>query len=150
MTATALAPWPRGGTLAPRAISRPRLRIAEPVDSRTLRRRLKVGALALVAVVAVFAMVAFHALVAQSQVTLDRLEQRTATAERRYEQARFEHAKLSAPQRIVDRASALGLEAPASPPTAVAVAGPVPDSPRGTSTTLRGWTEVKPALDDGS
>ena len=95
-------------------------------------------------------MVAFHALVAQSQVTLDRLEQRTAAAERRYEQARFEHAKLSAPQRIVDRAAALGLEAPAAPPTAVAVAGPVPDSPRGTSTTLRGWTEVKPALDDGS
>ncbi len=166
MSAVAVAPFPRVASPRPRIsragvpraglrgsriwVEQPRLRIATQVNSQTRRRRLVVAALAFVGVLAVLAMVAFHAMVAQSQVRLDELEQRTQIAERRYEDARYEHAQQSAPQRIVERATALGLEAPNGPPTAVAVQGRAPAAPDATSTTLRGWSEVKPTLDDGS
>ena len=156
MSAVAVAPWPRAAT--PRVgtrgsrirVEQPRLRVATAVNAQTRRRRLMVAALAFVGVLAVLAMVAFHAMVAQSQVRLDELERRTQVAERRYEDARFEHAQQSAPQRIVERATALGMQAPDGPPTAVAVQGRPPAAPDATSTTLRGWSEVKPTLDDGS
>jgi len=151
MSAVAVAPWPRAATREPRIrVDRPRLQVAAASHARTHRRRLAVAVLAFVAVLAVLAMVAFHAMVAQSQVRLDRLEQRTEAAERRYEEARYEHAQQSAPQRIVERATALGLQAPSGPPTAVSVEGQAPAAPDATSTTLRGWSEVKPTLDDGS
>ncbi len=162
MTAVAIAPFP--SARAPRARAAapttrgsriwvetpPRLRVAAALDARTRRRRLKVAGLAFVGLVAVLAMVVFHAMVAQSQVRIDDLERRTQAAEQRYEEARYEHAQLSAPQRIVERATALGLAAPQGPPTAVAVQGRPPATPDATSTTLRGWSEVKPTLDDGS
>lgn len=161
MSAVAVAPWPRAAT--PRVgtsrvgakssriwVERPRLRVASAVNAQTRRRRLTVAVLAFVGVFAVLAMVAFHAMVAQSQVRLDDLERRTQTAEQRYEEARYEHAQMSAPQRIVERATALGLQAPDGPPTAVSVQGQPPAAPDATSTTLRGWSEVKPTLDDGS
>ncbi len=151
MSAVAVAPWPRAVARESRIrVDQPRLRVAGALHERTRRRRLKVAVLAFGGVLAVLAMVAFHAMVAQSQVAIDRLEQRTAAAERRYEDARYEHAQLSAPQRIVERATALGLQAPSGPPTAVSVEGAPPAAPDATSTTLRGWSEVKPTLDDGS
>ena len=97
---------------------------------------------------ALFTIVAFHALLAQSQVAIDRLDQETAVAQRRYEQARFAHASLASPERIVRRAAELGLVSPAGPPVAVGVAGDVPDDAEGTASTLHGWTEVKPTLAD--
>jgi cell division protein FtsL len=105
-------------------------------------------ALGSIAVLALFTIVAFHALLAQSQVAIDRLQEQTTEAERRYEQARFEHAQLSSPERITQRARELGLVPPEGPPTPVALDGPLPTPPEGTSTTLRGWTEVKPTLAD--
>ncbi|MCJ7671892.1 MAG: hypothetical protein MUP67_07555 [Acidimicrobiia bacterium] len=99
-----------------------------------------------VAVVAIFTVVVFQAFLAQNQVAIDRLDRRTAVAERRYEQARFEHAVRSAPQRIIERASALGLVAPDTPPTAIAVAGETPAPPSATSPTVRGVADVKATL----
>ena len=99
-----------------------------------------------VGVLAVFTIVAFHALLAQSQVAIDRLEQQTTEAERKYEQARYEHATLASPERIVARAAELGLVPPAGPPKAIPVAGGAPQPPDGTATTLHGWTEVKPTF----
>jgi cell division protein FtsL len=101
-----------------------------------------------VAVLALFTVVAFHALTAQSQVAVDRLERETAVAQRRYERARYEHASLASPERIVERAAALGLVPPAGPPMAIAMLGEVPQPPDGTASTLHGWTEVKPTLAD--
>lgn len=151
MSAVVAAPWPRAGAGRSRIrVEQPRLRVASAIDARTRRRRLMVGVLAFAGVLAVLAMVAFHAMVAQSQVRLDELDRRTEAAERRYEEARYEHAQMSAPQRIVERATALGLQAPDGPPIAVAVQGQPPAAPDATSTTLRGWSEVKPTLDDGS
>jgi hypothetical protein len=90
--------------------------------------------------------VAFHVVLAQNQVALDRLERRTSAAERRYEEARFEYAQQSSPARIMQRAAQLGLTAPATPPAAVPVAGQVHEEPDSTSGTLNGWTDVKPTL----
>jgi cell division protein FtsL len=119
------------------------------VDSsrRATRRRHRVALVGSLAVVAVFTIVAFHALLAQSQVAIDRIEQQTAEAERTYEQARYEHATLASPERIVARAAELGLVPPAGPPTAIPVVGEVPLPPEGTATTLHGWTDVKPTLE---
>ncbi|MFO7591872.1 MAG: FtsL-like putative cell division protein [Acidimicrobiia bacterium] len=151
MSAVAVAPWPRAGASRSRIrVDQPRLRVASAVDARIRRRRLMVGVLAFAGVLAVLSMVAFHAMVAQSQVRLDELERRTQAAERRYEEARYEHARMSAPQRIVERATTLGLQTPEGPPVAVTVQGQPPAAPDATSTTLRGWSEVKPTLDDGS
>jgi cell division protein FtsL len=97
-------------------------------------------------VVAVLAAVIFHALLAQSQITIDRLEQRTAEAERAYQDARLERARLAAPQRVIERAQALGLVPPDRPPTAVPVTGELPPGADATTGTLNGWTEVKPTL----
>ncbi len=124
---------------------RPQLRIVEEPSRITRRRRRTVVLLAGVGVLALLTVVAFHALLAQSQVAIDRLERRTEAAERRYEQARYEHARQSAPQRIVERAAALGLVAPAVPPTAITVAE-APAPPDATSPTLRGAAEVKATL----
>jgi hypothetical protein len=111
-------------------------------------RRRALAALGSVAVLALFTIVAFHALLAQSQVGIDRLERETAEAQRRYEQARYAHASLASPERIVQRAAELGLVPPAGPPTAIPLAGELPTSPEGTASSLHGWTEVKPTLAD--
>lgn len=102
--------------------------------------------IASVTVLTLLTVVAFYAMLAQSQVTIDRLERRTAAAQRRYAQSRFEHARRSAPQRIIDRAEALGLVAPPGPPTAIPVRGELPVAPDATSPTLQGVTEVKASL----
>jgi len=127
---------------------RPYLRIVEQ-PRRRARRRRSAAIICGVAVFAVLTVVAFQAFLAQSQVAIDRLERRTAVAGRRYEQARYEHARLSAPQRIVKRAHALGLVAPDAPPTAITVGGDAPAPPDATSPTLRGVTEVKATLGTG-
>jgi hypothetical protein len=127
---------------------RAHLRIVEE-PGRRARRRRTFAIIGGVAVLALLTVVAFQAFLAQSQVAIDRLEHRTAVAERRYEQARYEHARLSAPQRIVERARALGLVAPDAPPTAITVAGEAPAPPDASSPTLRGVAEVKATLGTG-
>jgi hypothetical protein len=93
--------------------------------------------------------VTFHVILAQSQLTLERIEQRTAAVERRYEDARLEHARLSAPSRIVERARELGLVSPAAPPTSITVAGKLPPAHDAPSSTLEEWAAVKPTLGAG-
>jgi hypothetical protein len=102
-----------------------------------------------VAIVALLTVVGFHVVLAQHQLALEQLEQRTDASERRYQEARLEHAALSSPRRVVERAAQLGLVSPPVPPTAIVVSGdplPEPDAP---TTTLNGWTEVKPTLGNG-
>src|SRR6185295_20055341 len=121
---TAIALPTRTGVAQPRTrpAARPRPRRADlllvEVPERVRGHRRSIAAAASVAVLALFTIVAFHALTAQSQVAVDRLERQTAVAERRYERARYEHASLVSPERIVQRAAALGLVPPAGPPTA--------------------------------
>jgi Bacteriodetes cell division protein (FtsL-like) len=128
---------------------RPDLRLVEAPDRVVRRHRRTIVFFAGVAVLALLTIVAFYALLAASQVKIDQLDRRTQAAEREYEQARYEHARLSAPQRIVERASALGLVAPAVPPTPIAVTGDAPAAPDATSPTLTGYADVKPTLGTG-
>jgi cell division protein FtsL len=151
MTAVAIPARVRSAPARSRSGARPRtgrrLLLVETPE-RVRGRRRSVAGVVSVAVLALFTIVAFHALTAQSQVTVDRLERQTAVAQRRYERARYEHATLASPERIVQRAAELGLVPPAGPPTAIPMAGDVPEPPDGTASTLHGWTEVKPTLAD--
>ena len=150
MTAVVLPARPRARPSRPRPSTqpaRPQLRLLD-VPERARGRARSIAVLSSVAVLAVFTIVAFHALTAQSQVAVDRLERETSVAERQYERARYEHASLASPERIVRRAADLGLVPPAGPPTAIPVEGELPTPPEGTSGTLHGWTEVKPTLVD--
>jgi hypothetical protein len=90
--------------------------------------------------------VGFHALLAQSQLALDRLEQRTSVAERQYQDARYEYATAASPHRITTRATELGMVSPGGPPMPVVIAGDVPPPPDAPNTTMNGWTDVKSTL----
>jgi cell division protein FtsL len=146
--ATALAPQ-RAPSPTRRLLPRPHLRLVEVPTRRARRRRRTITVATTTIVVTLLTVVVFHVVLAQSQLAIDGLGQRTDAVERRYEEARLEHARLSAPQRIVERAAQLGLVPPDRPPTAVPVTGAVPPEPDAPSTTLHGWTEVKPTLGDG-
>lgn len=145
--ATALAPH-RVPAPARRLPRRPDLRVVEVPARRARRRRRTIVFGTMVIVATLLTVVVFHVLLAQSQIAIDDLGRRTDAVQRRYEEARLEHARLSAPQRIVARAAQLGLVPPDRPPTAVPVTGALPPEPDGTSTTFDGWTEVKPTLGD--
>jgi cell division protein FtsL len=75
-------------------------------------------------VVVLLALVVVHVLLAQSQLTLDRLTTKVDTAQTNFEQARLQHAQLAAPSRIIARAQQLGLVPPAQPAVPVPVTGP--------------------------
>jgi cell division protein FtsL len=123
--------------------------VLEVVPARTqVRRRRRTIALVCGAVMTLLTVVGFHALLAQSQVALDELERRTAIAERRYENARYEYAQLSSPARITEAARQMGMVPPGTPPTPVLISGEVPPPADAPSTTMNGWTEVKPTLGD--
>ena len=149
MTAVAIPARTRGPATRSRrpAPRRGHLALVEVPGRFRTRRRALLG-IACIAVLALFTIVAFHALLAQSQVAIDRLDQETAVAQRRYEQARYAHASLASPDRIVRRAAELGLVPPAGPPVAVPMSGNLPTDAAGTASTLHGWTEVKPTLAD--
>ncbi len=105
-----LAPEPS----APRR-ARPRhLRVVDPqlVKRQRRARRLLVGA-GLLVLAGLFAMVAFHVELAEGQMSLQKVQQETAAEQQRYEASRLNVASLMSPQRIVDRAAALGLVTPA-------------------------------------
>lgn len=94
------------------------------VDEKAARRerqlRRGIWLFGLVSVVSVFVVVAFHVMVAQSQLQLDRLTRQTAVQQQRYERLRLEVAQLSAPQRIAKRAEELGMQ-PGGPSTFITV-----------------------------
>lgn len=150
--APARAPARRAVPPRPRP-ARPRLRVVDPAARRRavlVRRAIWVAVL--LSAVSVFAIVAFHVVLAQGQLRLDRLSERTAAQQARYERLRLDVARRSAPDRIVTRAAELGLVPAgqatfvATPPPPGAAGGPTDvDGP--TSPTLaRGWSEVKAHL----
>jgi hypothetical protein len=114
---------------APQRVAPPRrdhLRVVTPARrARRVRRRVVLVAAGTVA--AVLALVAFHVLTAQSQLTLDRVSRQVGDAQRRYDEARLLNAQLSSPSRVVARAVQLGLVPPAAPPVPV----PVPSGATG-------------------
>ena len=70
--------------------------------------------------------VAFHIVLAQSQLSIDRVARQTVLGQRHNEDLRLERARLSSPERIVKRAAELGLVAPQRPPVPITVTGPLP------------------------
>ena len=105
----------------PRASAR-HLRLVTPVArTRRLSRPALLVAVGTVAIV--FALVVVHVMLAQSQLSLDRLNNRVSAAQRRYDQALLVHAQLAAPSRVIARAAVLGLVPPGQPPVAVPVTG---------------------------
>ena len=128
------APRARGAARpASRAVParRPRhLRLVTTVP-RTRRRPSALVLVAAGTVLILIALVVVHVLLAQTQLSLDRLNGRVGVAQRRYEQALLRHAQLAAPSHVITRAGQLGLVAPGQPPVAVAVpANAVPTAAR--------------------
>jgi cell division protein FtsL len=84
------------------------------VDERVARRerqmRRGIWLFGLVSVVSVFVVVAFHVVVAQSQLQLDRLTRQASQQQQQYERLRLEVAALAAPPRIAKRAEELGMQ----------------------------------------
>jgi hypothetical protein len=66
----------------------------------------------LVVFVALLASAVFHALLAQGQQRLDKINQDVATQQEQYQHLRYEVAQLSAPQTIVGEATKLGMVQP--------------------------------------
>jgi hypothetical protein len=101
-----------------------------------------------IAVAAVITTIAgFHAFLAQNQVRLERLRERTTVAEGRYEGERLANGFLTSPARITARARELGLAPPDVAPVAIPLQGGVPR--RGASSaTAADWGKVKGHLDD--
>lgn len=105
---------------------RDHLRVVSPAR-RARRARRPVLFAAAVTIAAVLALVVFHVLTAQSQLTLDRVSRQVDAAQQSYDAARLRNAQLSSPSRIVARAVQLGLVPPASPPVPV----PIPSAATG-------------------
>ena len=84
---------------------RPQLRV---VDEPT-PRRLSLGALTVLVVGAIFAvlfgLVVFHTLLLQNQQKLDRLDAQVSDTQAKYQSLRLQVAQLEAPQRIIDVAT---------------------------------------------
>ena len=146
MTAAALT-FPRYAEPA-RTRPAPRRALLEVVVSgrRLRRRRRNVTLAATATVLTLLTVVAFNVVLAQSQLSIDRLDQKTTNAQQRYEDLRLQYDNLSSPARIIARAERLGLVAAARPPTAVPTAGALPPTPAVSSTTLQGYSDVKSTL----
>jgi cell division protein FtsL len=88
--------------------SRPTLRVVSDARVVAQRRRRSLRALLLlvgfVMAASLFALAAFHAMLASGQAELDQIEQDVAEAQGRYEQLRLDVAELEAPDRIVREA----------------------------------------------
>jgi cell division protein FtsL len=141
-------PPPRRG---PRVRPAPRHLTVVDANARRRARRVRVAvwSFGIVTACSVFVAVAFHVMLAQSEFELDRLSSQTAAAQRRYEHARLTVAQLGAPERIVERATRLGME----PAESVIYVPVPPESGRGTSPIedtagVPGgeWEKVKPHL----
>lgn len=135
--------------------NRPPLRLIDTQASarqQTGRQRLLLRAGLAISALMVFAAVAFHVVLVQSQFKLEGHERAAKDEEMRYERLRLEVARLASPERIVAEATGrlamtvpreveyldapdVGGAAP-SPPAEQPVAGEAGD----------GWSEVKPHL----
>lgn len=142
-TRRAPAPAPQP---APQPARRPHLRVVETPTRRERRARRRLLLVSGLTVLTLLTVVVFHALLAQNQLRLDRIERQITTAEQLYAQKRLEHAQLSAPPRIQAEALSQGLVSPAAPPTPITVDGSVPEPPNATATTMSGWKDLKATL----
>jgi hypothetical protein len=94
------------------------------------------------------AVVAFHVVVAQGQLDIDRIEQQTQVQQERYQELRALVARQSSPEEITGRAANIGLVEASGPPTAVPGPPDLPSPPpASTPSTTDGWETVKPHLD---
>ena len=89
--------------------------------------------------------VVVHAFMAEAQMRVGQIEERTRAEQRRYDDARLRLAQLEAPSSIVDRATRLGLVA-ASAPWLVAVDGTRTEAPDVTGAATQSWQTTKPSL----
>jgi len=129
---------------APRRATRPEQRHPSGAARPGARRRLAFVVVAGIAIV--LTIVGFHAVLAQNQVTIDRLRGDIAAAEGRYDEARYQNSVLASPARITQRAQELGMVVPPGAPIAVPLMGAVPK--RGSSSdVMKDWSEVKRHLD---
>jgi hypothetical protein len=114
------APQRPGRALQPEAVPapRPHLRVVPPnfLTAKARRRRARRlfvlgGALA---AAGMFSVVAFHVVLTQSQLDIQRLEARAQTASVRQQQLRLETARLESPERVVHDAERMGMVPPAT------------------------------------
>lgn len=110
---------------AVRPLERPHLRV---VRGRGARRSPLVPA-AVILVLAVFAVAALQAFVAQEGLRVNELERSVRKAEERHALLRAEIAELSSPERIERAAADLGLDR-ASDPVFLRAPAPMPDRSR--------------------
>lgn len=114
-----------------------------PAPHRPLR--LALWTTAVLTVGTIFGAAAFHVLLVQSQFRLDRLSDRAAEEQQRYEELRLQVARLAAPERIVATAQErLGMIVPPNVAYLMAPA-PAPGGPAAPSLAAD-WSEVKPYL----
>ncbi len=99
-------------------------------------------------VFALVSAVAFHVVLAQNQLQLDRLNGRIAEEQRVYEQRRLTTSLLASPPRVIKEAERLGLTTPAEPVEYLSVPGaPMPSlGDVTTADTLADWAKTKPSL----
>lgn len=138
-------PAPRRPTRRPSPPPRRHLRVVRPPRRRRRRARMFVVTGVALSLVAVFGLVAFNVFLVQSQFQLERLEQQVEEQREEYERLRLEAARLSSPERILDRArTELGMVDPVSVTHLTAPSG----SEDGADPTEggRAWSEVKPFL----
>jgi cell division protein FtsL len=97
-------------------------------------------------VLTLLTVVAFNVVLAQSQLSIDHLDQETTNAQQRYDDLRLQYADLSSPAHIVARAKKLGLVAADRPPAAIPTIGALPPTPAASSSTLQSYSDVKSTL----
>lgn len=93
------------------------LRVVTPDHRSSTRRRRRTGLAALAVgaavVAALFGLVAFQVVLSEGQVRLERLRQRAAAEQERYDRLRLEVAELESPGRVIAMAQQrLGMVAP--------------------------------------
>jgi len=129
---------------------RPQLRVVD--EPRT--RRLSVGAIAVLVVGAVFAvlfgLVVFHTVLLKNQQRIDRLSAQVTDEQARYQSLRLQVAQLEAPQRILDVATQkLGMVPPDNT-TYLTPAATTPASTPGANEGDSAVTETAGPSDDGA
>ena len=108
------------------------------------RRRLLACSVAAVAVACVLGLVVSHVSLAQGQFELEKLQEKAAAEQARYEQLRLQVARLESPSRVVATAQErLGMVAPPNV-TYLSPTGPAPGPPAASSK----GREAESATDD--
>jgi hypothetical protein len=128
---------------APRRATRPEQRHPSGAARPGARRRL--GIVVVCGVAIVLTIVGFHAVLAQNQLRIDRLRGEIATAEARYDEARYHNSVLASPERITQRAQEIGLVV-SSAPVAVPIVGDVPKR-SSSGDVIENYEKVKRHLD---